>query len=407
MKTQVESLESRTLLSAAWTTVSNNIQLNVDSMAADKMGNIYAADHLASTIRKSSDAGASWSVIAQAGTSTLFYSLATDAVGNLFVGASVQATDGRHWRVFEQPVGQSGLTVVDDVPAGECTDLATDSAGDVYAIGRITVTTAGKGGKTTTYQTVRRRLVGESAFSTVDQATGINFNAVTAIDGGASAGVYVTGMANGKWTVRKSVNAGQTWSVVDQYAYPTPSGTTVYNEPAAVVGDLSGNIFVAGTAREYTVIGYTRNHTPIYRPDNHWLVRKSSNGGATWSNSDDFQLMVPGATLAHAMGTDLAGNVYVVGEAFDSTANHALIRTNAGGAWATVDNYTGSDGEFAEYLAFTADSNGNLYAGGAENNGWLIRSAAGAAPPVASASAFSSFSIGGNSIRQETDEILA
>jgi hypothetical protein len=416
MKTQIESLERRTLMSGAWTTVINDAtQLEVDAMAADKTGNIYAVawpSDTAMAVLKSSDGGASWNVIAQGSPSTSFNSIATDATGNVFVAATDTGTDGsRHWRVLEQAVGQSDFSIVDDVPKGNCVALATDSAGDVYAVGSITVTTAGKGGKTTStnYQTVRRRLAGQPAFSTVDQVTGISFNAVTAIDGGASAGVYVTGMANGAWTVRKSINAGQNWSVVDQYTYPTPSGTTIYNEPAAVVGDLSGNIFVAGTARQYTVIGYNKNHTPIYRPDNHWLVRKSSNGGASWTNNDDFQLVVPGATLPHGMGTDLAGNVYVVGEAWtnSSTTNYALVRTNAGGAWATVDNYTGSDGQAAEYAAFTADSNGNLYAGGFENSGWVIRSAAGPISPVASASVFSSFSISGSSIDQDKDEILA
>jgi hypothetical protein len=147
MKTQIELLERRTLMSGAWTTVNNDAtELEVDAMAADRVGNIYAVawpSANAMAVLKSSNGGATWNVIAQGSPSTSFNSIATDATGDVFVAASDIGTDGgRHWRVLEQAVGQSAFSVVDDVPNGNCVALATDSAGDVYAVGSITVTTA-------------------------------------------------------------------------------------------------------------------------------------------------------------------------------------------------------------------------------------------------------------------------
>jgi hypothetical protein len=161
--------------------------------------------------------------------------------------------------------------------------------------------------------------------------------------------------------------------------------------PIAVVGDLSGNVFVAGEAAKAVVTGYTRSKSPVYSYQYHWLVRKSGNGGVSWSVDDDYQLASSANAFPQGMGTDLAGNVYVVGGANDANnLSHAIIRTNSGGTWATVDDYV-TPVYGAQYISFTVDSNGKLYAGGQDDNWWLIRSTSG--PATATSGSFSATAI--------------
>ena len=407
----MENLENRKLLSA-WTTVSSDpTQNEVSVMAADDIGNVYALDTWNSSIKKSSDGGATWALIAKAPASTRFNSIAIDGDGDLLIaGAGVGADGGNwHWLVFENRACQSGLSVIDDVPSGDCVGLSTDAAGDVYAIGSVTksVTTTVRNKPvttTTSYATVRELASGQSAFATVQQASGMTFRAVTAIDGGASAGVYVVGASGSAWSVLKSADAGTTWSIIDQYRYPTASGATAANEAYAVVGDLSGNVFVAGGGLKATLTGSAKGK-PVYSYRNHWLVRKSGDGGVTWTVDDDYLLSSSGSSYMQGMGTDLAGNVYVVGGAEGASGDHAIIRTNTGGAWATVDDYTTSD-NYAFYFSFTADSNGRLYVGGQDWDGqvaWLVRSAAG---PTGAPATFSSLEISSDATDDDDDALL-
>ncbi len=163
-----------------------------------------------------------------------------------------------------------------------------------------------------------------------------------------------------------------------------------------MVGDSAGNLYVAGSASKATITGYTTTtvkgkttQTPIYSYVGHWLVRKSTNGGATWVLVDDDCLFPSqSAVLVSAMGEDLTGNVYVVGAAGPQSDEHAIVRSNAGGMWTTIDDYSGE--KLARYTGFTTGADGTLYAAGRGGTGlasnFLIRSAPGPAPALAPAS---------------------
>jgi hypothetical protein len=390
----IEPLERRTLLSAAWSTALNDpTQTDVRGMAADHQGNVYSTG-LSSTgvtaIREQAAGTTTWTTILQNGSQ--YHAIATDPAGNLFVGG---ADSSSHWVVMEKRAGQSGFSVVDSPSLSQaswasCVGLATDSAGDVYAIGGYRVTTVTKKTSTTTqYSIVRKLTLTSTGFSasTVYQISGpvttspstlIAFQGVTSIDAGNSAGVYVVGRDNsGNWETLKSSNGGTAWSQVD-----SGHDTSASLYPPSVVGDLAGNVFVAG---------FDSNSSD-------WTVRKSSNGGASWTADDDYKY--PGSLYSHSfgMGTDLAGNVYVVGQVqITGVGRHGVIRTNAGGSWSTVDDVSGM------YWAFTVDSSGTLYAGGSNTTGSLIRCAPGPAP-LAPAAAFSSMQIA--DVTDPFDDIL-
>src|SRR5439155_14450068 len=126
--------------------------------------------------------------------------------------------------------------------------------------------------------------------------------------------------------------------------------------------------------------------------------RKSADGGANWSVNDSFQI----PTMSNepcGMGTDLAGAVYAAGQITDSSGiDHAVIRSNLGGTWQTVDDFQLAAGMQAENYGFARDPSGNVYvagcaidAGGAPHA--IIRSPCTAAPRPAAKTVFSTLAI--------------
>jgi hypothetical protein len=385
-----ELLESRTLLSA-WGTV-DNFQLAAGqsayakAMATDSGGNVYAAGfaydsagHSHGIIREKLAGGTSWTTIEDYTVPTTvtnggasFRAIALDSVGDIYVAGAANTSGTNAWTVLEKPAGGTTFSVVDSISGGDGVTLAIDPAGNVFA-GGSTWTTSGKSGngKKTYYWTVRKQTAGQGAFSTVDNSISsviqIFPEGATSIASGASAGLYVVGLGSGSnWLVRKSADAGATWKTVDSFLYP--SGTN--SRALGVAGDGAGNVYVVGW-------GWDSSNSE------HWMVRKSANGGSSWSTVDDFRY---GATynIAEGLGTDLAGNVNVVGFGVDSSGvYHDLVRSNAGGSWTTVNDLPGG----GTFDAFAVDPSGNLYAGGALYDSsnvdhWVIQSAAGPTAPA-------------------------
>jgi hypothetical protein len=149
-----------------------------------------------------------------------------------------------------------------------------------------------------------------------------------------------TGVAN--WYVRKSSDAGLTWSTVDLYQYA--AGKWV--DATGFAADSSGGVYVAGWGRDATRLSNI-----------HWLVRKSTDGGQTWTLVDD----VTGPT-ADGAGFVPGAGVFVTGGRFDGLSSWLVRRSVTGqsGTWTTVD------GPFAYGAARGAcgDSLGNVYVAG-------------------------------------------
>ncbi|MFA6301771.1 MAG: hypothetical protein WC627_01385 [Legionella sp.] len=175
------------------------------------------------------------------------------------------------------------------------------------------------------------------------------------------AGSAYTASNNDHWVVRKSTDGGLTWTTVDDYQLVAGANTTTDIEPA-IGKDTNGNLYVAG-------IGFDASRVP------HWIVRKSSNQGATWTTVDNF-VTNGSVTIATGVTADANGNVYVSGYgSTKSTGYHWFVRksSNQGTSWTTVDDFQFSSGVVAEPSAITADNNGVLYASGSANNRWVVR----------------------------------
>ena len=373
----IEPLESRTLLSAwatvdNWQYVSGSAKLcRVGGMTADAGGNVYAAGYAVDSsgvghgiIRE--ETNGVWSTVADVANAT-FDGVITDSAGDVFAagcknpattGAIPVGTASGNWIMAERAAGKTSFTIVNDpgskiLSFASAYGIAVDQAGNVFVVGTTEETQKQGPIKTATHwivrkETVSQLLAGQDAFKTVDDyAIGTNQNrayGVTNIATGPAAGLYVVGTGNGGWIVRKSTNAGSTWTTVDDVAYSGAYGVT---------GDASGNIYVVGSGNQ-----------------EKWLVRKSSDGGTSWSTVDNLQ--TPEASDAYAVGIDPAGNVYVAGRVFsnqETTVDGIVRELPAGGSsWSTVDDLTNYP-----YDAFTVDSFGNAFAGGSDQS-FFIRS---------------------------------
>src|SRR6185369_3447523 len=160
---------------------------------------------------------------------------------------------------------------------------------------------------------VRKRAAGTSAFATVDaDYSGKTSGAGTDIAFHSNYGLFVAGERNGYWTVRRSSSGALgTWQTVDTFQTGRDWGS---GSAFGMTVAPSGNIFVAGRAYNFTT------------GKQHWVVRSSADGGATWAIADNVASTT--GTLAEALGivADAAGRIYVCGRADGGNGHHWIVR---------------------------------------------------------------------------------
>jgi hypothetical protein len=102
-----------------------------------------------------------------------------------------------------------------------------------------------------------------------------------------------------------------------------------------------------------------------------WVVRKSTDGGNSWTTVDTFQLAAGYAAQAQCFVADSLGNLFVAGWA-DTTSGGQdwIVRENAGGnsAWTVVDNVPNGTPK-----AICADASGHVFVGGNVGGVWTVR----------------------------------
>jgi RNA polymerase sigma factor (sigma-70 family) len=362
------------------------------AIATDGAGNIYAvgqtlddAGQTHGIVREKRNGQTEWTTVFDS--PRLLTTVTVSAAGNVYVSEI-------RGNVFLRPAGQSDfLTTPIDRGTRSVMDMATDAAGNLYAVG-----------DQNEHWIVRKQALGAGPFTTVDDfvadASVPRWNSnkdmdypnsakgITVVpDHLPSAGIYVVGHAsefagndaNGKpvykchWITRKSSDGGRTWSTVDDFV-KSNSLLRESNYPRRVRADLLGNVYVVGYAMEQTLLppGTTVAQdapSPFYTQSSHWIVRKSATGNRnSWFTDDDFVLSAKNPhAKAQAAAADPKGNIYVVGCASDDFSNPdnggGIIRTNAGGIWHIVDQYQPISSD-ANLYAVTVDARGRVYVGG-------------------------------------------
>jgi hypothetical protein len=330
----------------------------------------YAPGAWHGIVLASADAGGNWTTVlddAPPGYSVGFSGgIVSDSAGNLYVaGVSFDSTgEGTdHWTVLRTTDGGDTWTTVDDFDTGgysgadPTTGITVDSDGDVYVAGTSFVA-----GKLT--WTIRKG-AGGTSFSTVDLVTG---SSPTAMFAHPTAGIFAAGaktvVIKGKtsnvWLVRRSTNGGASWSEVD--AFQLAAGHSAHAN--GIGADALGNLYVVGRGTT------TSQGNNIY----HWVVRKSIDGGSSWSTVDDF---VPSTNSAEARCVVATPNrgLYVAGIATTSTGSHWIVRKNPGGTgtWSTIDDYQYAAGLATEPHSMASDVAGNVFVGGTGGGHWIVK----------------------------------
>ena len=169
---------------------------------------------------------------------------------------------------------------------------------------------------------------------------------------------------SGTWLVRRSLDGGVTWQTVDLFS----------GEARAVTTDSVGNVYVAG------------QNVGANPPGNNvrsWIIRKSSNGGISWSTVDTFTNSWVRGVFSHPNGGLFAvgyGTVTTTGKGNKTTSQrYSYVRRslNAGATWATVDSVPGVTAKNIGVNAL-----GHLYVVGDNGTQWTLARALMAVPPL-------------------------
>lgn len=142
--------------------------------------------------------------------------------------------------------------------------------------------------------------------------------------------------SNGKSYI--SSDLGTTWTQVDTYASTDFFGALALSNT---------NLFVSGQ----TSTG-------------HLLIRKSSDGGANWATSDDYQCPGPQTTFNTSLNSDNIGNIYALGYCYNAgggTNGYVRKSTDSGNSWTTSDFFQYTATKNTVFSKLVADHNNNLY----------------------------------------------
>jgi hypothetical protein len=188
------------------------------------------------------------------------------------------------------------------------------------------------------------------------------------------AGVFVVGdefTGGAGWRVRRSLTGEPgTWSTVD--------GPIAGGAASGVATDSQGRIYVVGSL--FVQTGTVKNKGQVTATGyNAWAIRRSDDGGVTWSTVDTFNYSGTQGAMAHGIGKDSSGNVVVTGGATDAQGKrHWIVRApDSEGVWRTIDDFLLPGGMSAAAGGATTDSAGNLLVVGnatdATGTYWVVR----------------------------------
>lgn len=348
----------------------------VDDIAAADNGVLYAigaalgdaGEFSANIVRRSDDGGVTWASLASFSpvSGNGFNKLALGPLGEVYAAGLY----GRDWTVVRSLDRGLSWQTVDTFNlsgAAEMTvrGMATDPAGAVYVIGSASysrgvpqwiVRKGVNSGTGMAWRTVDTYVVSKNlgAFA---KAIAVKRSPIP----GNAPEIYVGGTgqsASGQtWIVRRSLDGGANWSVLDFY----PSGGFDGGAMTIAVAP-DGAVYTSGQDR--TVSGTKRN--PVYTTS--FVVRKGT-PSVTAPGTFAWQTLhtVPETALRTALRPlgsvmDASGRVFFAGFCFDRTNNQSIyiVRASNDSGLSSFESDSFVGGNFC----ISRDTVGNIYAGG-------------------------------------------
>ncbi len=332
-------------------------------------------------LRISTDQGGNWTIVddfCYSGWQGAYYrAVACDPNNNFNLygaGFVEQTTPSLQdiWFARESHDGGTTWSTTDDLagslstPIADCAAIGVAPSGDVYAAGTCTNS-----------WTVRKRVVTSTLtnYVTVDSYPGADnsYQSAQGMGFNSNGGVFVVGFTRGsnglrQWLTRKGANQGLSWSTVDRFV---SDRNWTASEALCMVVDASGKIYVAGHA-DYAKGNKTTNYA---------LVRRSTDGGTTWSTVD--QSIYGIRHRPWAMTIDAAGNILICGYVQTANGDHWVVRkgtpaANGSVAWVISDDYQLTPGQSSQARGIVCDAARNLYVTGrgvdtTGNEHWITR----------------------------------
>jgi hypothetical protein len=385
------------MLSQTWQTVddfqyASGQDSEVDSLAVAPNGALFACGDATDAsgiyhelVMASADGGITWSGplddFVPAGDNLWWYAagIVADRAGNLYVAGNTESSGigASHWMVRRSSDGGANWSTVDDYQDGgvftSAHGITADAAGNVYVVGYLDGTSSW----------AVRKGTGGTNFSTIDIVSSSWLEGADSVFVHPTAGVFAPGVGpvatttdkrghvtiTYGWVVRRSTNGGTTWSTVDNFSLAAGNKSVA----SGIASDALGNIYVVGYGYTSTGKGATQTTS------RHWLVRKSTDGGNSWTTVDNYQLASGIDSSATAFAADAQGNLFVAGYGGAANNQHWIVRKNPGGSgsWSTSDDFLYGSIYGAQSLAITANSSGNVFVGGlgfsSSGTHWLVR----------------------------------
>jgi hypothetical protein len=283
------------------------------------------------------------------------------------VGGANNLSNGGHWLVRRSTNGGNSWSTVDDfsdptVPASSALAITTD--GSNMLVGGW----HNESPQNWYHWIVRKSGSSGTSWNTQSDISAIMYSAgVTALDTDPSGNIYAIGYdydgTGYHWQVRKRASNGTTWTIVDDQ----PPSTYAFF-PVAIVAPATNAIYVAGYQQTSTSSAAV------------WTVRKTTNGGTSWSTIDTFNNSSTGACAARGIAWNSQdSSVYVSGRCATSTGYHWIVRrtANGGTTWTVDDDYQLHSGTASYPNGISATGGGHVYATGMGNDGshahWITR----------------------------------
>lgn len=323
--------------------------------------------------RKSSDGGQTWvySDYYYAHSRTEFNSITLLNDNTIYVGADQK--DGSpwdyHYKVRKSADGGATWNYIDDYQSvvdvsSRVKSIFSASDGYTYSTGN-TCGSVLASSQSNCSLIVRKVSHATNISSNVYnfQENGVQYSTGVAISNSLSNVMYAVGTGKSvnyqnDWVTKKSTDGGETWSLSDSFVCGDFGC-----EAKEIVTNSNGNIFAVGTNQ-----GSTTNQF-------YSMVRRSLDNGLTWTQSDLFQLSSGNPSYGVSIVSLSDNTLFYAASGFDATFKvRWLIKksTNNGASWVTIDNYDlGTSG--AQPLKMKIDSNDHIYVLGIASGHRVIR----------------------------------